>query len=110
MEKFIYISLACSAISFTITWTSIFEPVRNLVSKLGQKFEQLIHCPWCLNHYIVLIVVIIFYRYDWLQMIMMWFAIVAAGGLVHYVLLRAYKPVLKAAIEREFQKHHNNTR
>jgi hypothetical protein len=104
MEKFIYIALACSAISFTITWTSIFEPVRNLVSKLGHKFEQLIHCPWCFNHYVAAVAVIVLYKFDWLQMIVMWFAVVAAGGLVHYILLRAYEPVLKAALDREFRK------
>jgi hypothetical protein len=105
------ISLASSAISFTITTTSMFKWLRELVSPIHHKLEELIHCPWCLGHYILLGILIIFLHKTlfldiniWLHLIINWFAALALMGICHYILLRAYEPVAKAMVYREIEK------
>jgi|SRR5690606_10108936 len=104
MELDLYITFACASISFTITYTSIFEPLRNLISRLGKKADQLIHCPWCFNHYVVFIVVAIFHQSSFLEYLLRCFAIIGACALLHYVMLRAYKPIAKLTMIRELQR------
>lgn len=105
------ISLASAAISFTITTTSIFKWLRELISPIHHKFEELIHCPWCLSHYITL-TSLFFLFYDTVcfdinllvHFILNFFFIQGVIGLIHYVLLRAYEPVAKAMVSRELKK------
>lgn len=105
METLITTALASAAVSFTITWTSIFEPLREAVSKrMHPKLDQLIHCPWCLNHYVALVAVPVAYPFGTITLtsaVLHWFAIVGLGGVVHYVLLRAYEPVSKREMYRK---------
>ena len=112
MEIILILALASGGIAFTITTTSMFEWLRELVSKLGPKFEELIHCPWCLGHYITLILMFStlpaiprISGIDFtLVFILLWFTTVALSGFVHYVLLRAYEPVGKAMARRTIEK------
>lgn len=114
MTSFIIISLCCAAVSFTITTTSIFRPLRDWVSKFHHKLEELIHCPWCLNHYVVVFVLIfgnpISFYDNFADFIVGWFSVVGAGGLIHYVLLRAYEPVAKATAIRNLEKVKRNAK
>jgi len=103
-----------SAISFTITSTSLFSPVRELISKIHHKLEELIFCPWCFNHYVVFIMLLTsdvkgiqvsinpVYQFFFDA-----FTIIGGSGLVHYVLLRAYEPVAKAMTQRMIDKMKN---
>ena len=101
----VMVSLASAAISFTITTTSIFKWLRELISPIHHKFEELIHCPWCLSHYVSLVLVIVFLReFPIIYMILLWFAIQGLVGLFHYVLLRAYEPVARAMAQRMIEK------
>ena len=89
----------------------MFKWFRELISSLHHKLEELVHCPWCFGHYVVLTIMLCtkstllnvsdFVLFNFL---FTWFAIVTLMGLVHYVLLRAYSPVAKAMAAREIQK------
>lgn len=63
------------------------------------------HCPWCFNHYVSLIGVLVYVDYStvW-DVIAIWFACTAIGGLVHFVLLRAYEPIAKMTLMRQLDK------
>jgi len=108
------ISLASAAISFTITTTTIFLWLRELVSPIHHKLEELIHCPWCLGHYVAATLLIIFNSKTlfidinpfW-HYILNWFTAVCIMGLCHYILLQAYIPIGKAMVDRQIQKLRN---
>ena len=107
MEQMFLLILANAAVSFTISWTSIFKGVRELVGSLHPKLDELIHCPYCLGHYTAIFMI-------WLEgtwrskldatILIYWFAIIGGTALCHFVMLRAYKPVMKAEMSRKFGK------
>lgn len=100
-----------AAISFTVTTTSIFGGLRELVSKIHHKLEELIFCPWCFNHYVVFTMLLTSniqllnisnnYLYNFLFTS---FCIIGGAGVLHYVLLRAYEPVQKVMMMRQMEK------
>jgi len=107
----LFIAFSSASISFTISFTSIFKGFRERVSKVHPKLEELIHCPWCLNHYIVFVTLLVsgtgyipFSSYTLLNFFFTAFVLTAISGLIHYVLLRAYKPVAEALVIREIKK------
>lgn len=118
----IMIGLAASAVSFTISITSLFLPIREAVSRLHPKLEELIHCPFCLSMWVVyilaglsphLLLEIPFVATNGLFFTIMSFIIAAfsaqaVSGLSHFVLLRAYDPVAKAKMRREMEKMNNS--
>src|SRR5690606_8219476 len=57
MAIIFFMSLVVASVSFTITVTSIFKWLRELVSSIHPKLEELIHCPYCLSHYIAAFVI-----------------------------------------------------
>lgn len=89
----------------------MFKWLRELVSPIHSKIEELIHCPWCLGHWIVFVIMLTANTpiismtyvpvYDWLFTA---FTVMAPVGLIHYVLLRAYEPVAKAMLQRKLDK------
>ncbi|KPK54995.1 MAG: hypothetical protein AMS22_05060 [Thiotrichales bacterium SG8_50] len=54
MENLIVLGLAVAATSMTISTTHAGAPLRAWVSKNGPWFEKLIHCPWCVSHWLSL--------------------------------------------------------
>lgn len=108
MSNILIAALCCASISFTITTTSIFRGFRDWLGKFHPKLDELIHCPWCLNHYIVLLWWIIgqepFNLFDTISYI---FSIICLGGLIHYVLIRAYEPIAKRLLERKLKQKNN---
>lgn len=115
MEKFemlFYVALCAAGIGFTITTTSMFYWLRELVSPIHHKIEELIHCPWCLGHYIVLIIMllskkleyIVIFDIVWMDFIFTWFVIISMMGILQFVLLRAFKPVAQAMTDRALSK------
>jgi hypothetical protein len=113
MINLLVAALCCGSISFTITTTSIFKGLREFVSKFHHKLEELIHCPWCLNHYVVALYILLsgrpfhlvrFFGNEIMDFALSLFTVVGLSGLLHYVLLRAYEPVAKAAAHRELEK------
>ena len=110
----ILVALCAASISYTISYTSIFLGFREWVSKFHHKLEELIHCPYCLCHYIILTIMFttndissklvpitnnIVYNF-----LFTWFCIVCITSLLHCVMLIAYRPVMKYMTDRKIAK------
>jgi hypothetical protein len=116
LETLLLLAMATSAISFTVTSTSIFKSVRESIAERGEKFEELIHCPWCLSHWVAFIIIFIspssyqFTGVGLFNFFLTGFAMAGISGLMHYVLLRAYEPVAKAMAARQIEKLRNGNK
>ena len=110
----ILVALFAASISYTISYTSIFLGFREWISKFHHKLEELIHCPYCLCHYIILTIMFttndissklvpiannIVYNF-----LFTWFCIVCVTSLLHCVMLIAYRPVMKYMTDRKIAK------
>ena len=110
----ILVALCAASISYTISYTSIFLGFREWISKFHHKLEELIHCPYCLCHYIILTIMFttndissklvpiannIVYNF-----LFTWFCIVCVTSLLHCVMLIAYRPVMKYMTDRKIAK------
>lgn len=112
MIQILILAFCVASISFTVTVTSIFKFLRDWVSKIHYKFEELIHCPWCFSHYVALLILflcnkevyIIVSSSTIINFIVTWFAIIGISGLCHYILLRAYDPIAKTMAQRQIDK------
>jgi uncharacterized protein YacL len=109
--QLMYIALAAGAISFTFTFTSIFMSIRETLSRIHHKIEELVHCPWCFGHYVVLVILLIdgvswipVTHFAFINFLLTWFAVVCMMAPLHYILLRAYEPVSKAMVNRQLMK------
>ena len=56
----IVIAIAASSISYTITQTELFIPVRTWSQKLGHMIGYLFSCFYCMSHWVVLAGVLIY--------------------------------------------------
>ena len=110
----ILVALCAASISYTISYTSIFLGFREWISKFHHKLEELIHCPYCLCHYVILTIMFttndissklvpitnnIIYNF-----LFTWFCIVCVTSLLHCVMLIAYRPVMKYMTDRKIAK------
>ena len=108
------VSLCSASISYTVSCAGIFEGLRKAVSKWGKWFEDLIHCPYCFGHYVTLAIILItlmggselFYIADWnlFDLLFVWFACVCVMSLLHFIMVRAYKPVAESEAIRKFKE------
>ena len=110
----VLVALCAASISYTISYTSIFLGFREWISKFHHKLEELIHCPYCLCHYVILTIMFTTNDissklvpiannivYDFL---FTWFCIVCVTSLLHCVMLIAYRPVMKYMTDRKIAK------
>ena len=110
----ILVALCAASISYTISYTSIFLGFREWISKFHHKLEELIHCPYCLCHYVILTIMFTTNDisnklvpiannivYDFL---FTWLCIVCVTSLLHCVMLIAYRPVMKYMTDRKIAK------
>ena len=110
----ILVALCAASISYTISYTSIFLGFREWISKFHHKLEELIHCPYCLCHYVILTIMFttnnissklvpitnnIVYNF-----LFTWFCIVCITSLLHCVMLIAYRPVMQYMTDRKIAK------
>ena len=110
----ILVALCAASISYTISYTSIFLGFREWISKFHHKLEELIHCPYCLCHYVILTIMFttndissklvpiannIVYNF-----LFTWFCIVCITSLLHCVMLIAYRPIMKYMTDRKIAK------
>ena len=110
----VLVALCAASISYTISYTSIFLGFREWISKFHHKLEELIHCPYCLCHYIILTIMFttndisnklvpitnnIVYNF-----LFTWFCIVCITSLLHCVMLIAYRPVMQYMTDRKIAK------
>jgi lipid-A-disaccharide synthase-like uncharacterized protein len=111
------LALVVASISFTVTTTSMFLWLREAVSTIHKKIEELIHCPYCLGHWVTFIVLFCVPTRFIIEVLkpenigcrifnflFTTFAIMGMVALLHYVMLRAYEPVAKAMMMRELEK------
>lgn len=65
--------------------------------------SELFHCPWCLNHYVVLFFMLCgaTNSLTLVEFFLNWFGLVGAGGVVHFLLLRAYESVPKRIVQEK---------
>lgn len=121
LEYILYLSLCTASISYTITWAGIFEGLRKQISKLGNWFEDLIHCPYCLGHYIALAIMLVTYnncsqyfipvsKSIVLNFIISWFSIMCVTSILHCVMLIAYKPVSEYLTVLKIRKYNKQFR
>lgn len=107
------VAFACAGISYTITCTSVFKWFRESIGAHHKKLDELVHCPWCFNHYVCLAALYVSRgTYEItdvavIDFIISWFFMVTIGGIIHYVLLRSYEPVIKATIQRQLERLQN---
>ena len=108
---YIALASAIAALTFTIAITSVFEWLSELVSKIHPKVEEFIHCPWCMSFWCILLSLLAFNietinisPYKLVDFVVTLFAIYSGVGLIHYVLLRAYKPVTDLTMMRQARK------
>lgn len=110
----ILVALCAASISYTISYTSIFLGFREWISKFHHKLEELIHCPYCLCHYVILTIMFttndissklvpiannIVYNF-----LFTWFCIVCVTSLLHCVMLIAYRPIMQYMTDRKIAK------
>ena len=114
IQYIILVALCAASISYTICYTSIFRGVREWLSKYHHKLEELIHCPYCFCHYVILTIMLTtdhieeylvhisgYIVYDFL---FTWFCIVCVTSLLHCIMLIAYKPVIDFMTNRRLEK------
>lgn len=56
----VVLSFAAASISFTITQTELFLPLRNVANKIGHMTGYLFHCFYCMSHWVVFAGVLIY--------------------------------------------------
>ena len=110
----ILVALCAASISYTIIYILIFIGFREWISKFHHKLEELIHCPYCLCHYVILTIMFttnnissklvpitnnIVYNF-----LFTWFCIVCITSLLHCVMLIAYRPVMQYMTDRKIAK------
>ncbi|MCP5052739.1 MAG: DUF1360 domain-containing protein [bacterium] len=57
MKTVIYLSIVCASISFTVTETQLFEPLRNRLKKKNRFLGRLVSCGYCLGHWVAFVLV-----------------------------------------------------
>ena len=60
MEKVIYLSFVTASLSFTMTETKIFKPVREWVKGKNSFWGELLSCGYCFGHWVALLLVAIY--------------------------------------------------
>lgn len=114
IEYIALVALCAASITYTICCTSIFYGFREWLSKFHHKLEELIHCPYCLGHYVILTIMfttkdistklVPITDYVVYNFLFTWFCIVCVMSLLHYVMLLAYQPVMRYMADRKIAK------
>jgi hypothetical protein len=60
MEQVIYLSFVAASVTFTITDTRLFLPVREWVRKKSRFLGELLTCGYCFCHWIALALVAVY--------------------------------------------------
>jgi len=89
--EIILLALAVASTSVTISKSNALEWFRNQVSRLGSWAEELIHCPYCLSHWIAAAGVCIMFQGTVLDLAITTMAVVtlasfASIGIIYYFL------------------------
>ncbi|MCP4373235.1 MAG: DUF1360 domain-containing protein [Deltaproteobacteria bacterium] len=60
MKSVIYLSIVTASISFTVTETKLFMPVREWVKRKNSFLGELFSCGYCFGHWVAFILVAIY--------------------------------------------------
>jgi hypothetical protein len=60
MEKIIYLSFVTASISFTVTETKLFQPLREWVKHKNHFLAGMLSCGYCFGHWLALALVVIY--------------------------------------------------
>jgi len=60
MKIVIYLSFVTASISFTVTETKVFEPLREWMKKRSRFLGNLLSCGYCLGHWIAFALVAVY--------------------------------------------------
>jgi hypothetical protein len=60
MEKIIYLSFVTASISFTVTETKIFQPVREWAKRKNSFLGEFLSCGYCFAHWVAFALVAIY--------------------------------------------------
>ena len=60
MKTIIYLSLIAASISFTITETKLFLPIREWIKKKNAFLGKLFSCGYCFSHWVAFVLVSIY--------------------------------------------------
>lgn len=102
--QIVIMSIVTATVSYTIAKAVIFEDFRHFlhaeaqVSVMGDFFHELFTCPYCLSHWIALILVAVYQPriidsgFGPLDFAMSIFVIVTLSTIIGGYLWRAYKP------------------
>lgn len=107
--------IVSGVMSFTITMSALFAPLRLWMEKEGKFVGDLFQCPHCLGYYISLFWSILLFKrdvfhgdylnvYNWLLFIFIWFLVVGIMSLYHKPVLTAYDPVIKIKAQKNLDK------
>jgi len=99
--KLVFISLAVSSISMTITKAEIFAPIRNLLGRISKWLGKLFSCPYCMSHWIALPFIILYEPTitsldgGWaiFDYVLCWFAVVTLASFWSGLIFRALSPM-----------------
>lgn len=99
-------ALAAAAISYVVTRAGIFEPVRDAVERRSHKLGELLRCPLCFGHWVIFIMAAFIqepaFAGNWVfGMVISIFASVCIMAMVHFVLLRAYTPIMTEGLHEK---------
>lgn len=103
-------SLAVASTSYTITRAGIFEPVRAWIEAKSGKLGELMRCPYCIGHWLAGAAAICIGNpavvvgnaiVDYAVSI---FGMMAVVGVIHFVLIRTYQPIMKENVRVELAK------
>ena len=117
-DSLIYIlvvALCSASISYTISMTGIFKGLRTWIENtFPDKIAELVHCPYCLAHYVILGIMFTTIDIDYYLLpiscyvvynfLFTWFVIVCIVSLLHFVMVRAYAPVATLEAHRLLKK------
>lgn len=117
MCDLIYVALCCGSISFTLTTTSMFKSWREWMSKFHPKLDELVHCPWCLGHWITGIIIVLIdldphghiilldmFTNRGMNLLFTIFVVVGIQAPFYYIVLRAFEPVGRYLAQRKIDE------
>ena len=108
---YILVAACAASISFTVTMSGMFESMREWIYNKNEFFGQLITCPYCFGHYVVLVMLLTsnipllqVSSMDLYNALFTWFALMGIVALLHKVIITAYEPVMLLKAKRHVEK------
>lgn len=80
MVTLLLLSLAIASMSMTIAVSDGMLWFRDLVSRCGRWLEELIHCPYCVSHYLACAGTIIFFDGSFFELLVIMMALVTLSS------------------------------